>query len=82
LPSRAIGSPAPCDDLDRNDPAGLAQDDLESGKYVLGIALWDPATLQPIWSARTESYDGQNGTDEACLLADFVVDTLRQRGVL
>ena len=70
-----------------NRPMALANlgdevDYYASGNFILDIGLWDPNTLQPIWNATTKSYDMDDGPQSAKALADFVVDTLRERGLI
>ena len=59
-----------------------AADEYESGKFVLAIGVWDPRTLEPIWTATTASYDLERGPEQVKRVADFVVEALRERGLL
>ncbi|MEE9123791.1 MAG: hypothetical protein V3U14_04750 [candidate division NC10 bacterium] len=59
-----------------------AYNEYEAGKYVLGIHLWDASTLSAVWNATTDSYGQGTGSDEVKQLADFMVETLRERGFI
>ncbi len=61
---------------------GGSIDSYESGRFVLDVGLWDPATLKPIWNATTESYSKEDASQQVTTLADFIIETLRDRGFI
>lgn len=53
-----------------------------SGQYRLYVGLWDAKSQQPVWQITTNSESTGSETDDTKALADFVVSTLRQKGLL
>lgn len=53
-----------------------------SGSYRLDLGLWDAASLQPVWLITTDSQTTGSETGDTRALTDFVVETLRSRGLL
>jgi hypothetical protein len=53
-----------------------------SGHYTLHVALWNVDTQKPIWQATTKSHSTDSESGDIKALADFVVATLRKKGLL
>lgn len=53
-----------------------------SGKYSLYIGLWDVQQYQPVWQISTKSETTGSESQDNKALADFVVDALREKGML
>jgi hypothetical protein len=53
-----------------------------SGKYSLYIGLWDVQQYQPVWQITTKSATTGSESQDNKALADFVVATLREKGLL
>lgn len=53
-----------------------------SGRYTLHVALWDIDTQKPIWQITTDSHTTGSESGDIKALADFVVKTLREKGLL
>lgn len=53
-----------------------------SGQYSLYIGLWDVQQYQPVWEISTNSATSGSETQDNKALAGFVVDTLREKGLL
>jgi len=53
-----------------------------SGLYTLHVGLWDAATQTPVWQVTTDSESSGSESGDLRTLADFVVDTLRSKGLL
>jgi len=53
-----------------------------SGHYRLYVALWDAETLEPVWQSTTNSQSSGSESEDLKVLADFLVDALRARGLL
>ena len=53
-----------------------------SGAYTLYVGLWDAATQKPIWQITTSSQGTSSESEDLKALADFVVATLREKGLL
>lgn len=53
-----------------------------SGSYRLDLGLWDAASLQPVWQVTTDSQTTGSESGDTQALADFVVETLRSKGLL
>jgi len=53
-----------------------------SGSYNLYVGLWDAATLSPVWQITTDSQTTGSESGDTSALADFVVETLREKGLL
>jgi hypothetical protein len=53
-----------------------------SGKYSLYIGLWDVQQYKQVWQISTSSATTGSASEDMKALADFVVDTLRGKGML
>ena len=53
-----------------------------SGFYTLHIGLWDAKTQKPVWQITTDSETTGSDSGDLKALAEFVVDTLREKGLL
>ena len=53
-----------------------------SGSYSLHLGLWDAGTLSPVWQITTNSQTTGSESGDTSALADFVVETLRTKGLL
>ena len=53
-----------------------------SGSYTLHVALWDPVTQRPLWQATTSSQSTGSESGDTRALAQFVLGTLRDKGML
>lgn len=53
-----------------------------SGAYTLHIGLWDAETLVPVWQITTDSNTTGTESGDTGALADFVVETMRERGLV
>ncbi len=53
-----------------------------SGSYTLHIGLWDAKTQKPVWQITTDSETTGSESGDLKALADFVVGTLREKGLL
>jgi len=53
-----------------------------SGQYSLYVGLWDAKSQQQIWQITTHSNTSGSEREDTKTLADFVVDTLRAKGLL
>jgi len=53
-----------------------------SGTYSLYIGLWDVQMYEPVWQVSTRSETTGSESQDTQALADFVVDTLREKGLL
>ena len=53
-----------------------------SGGYSLYIGLWDAQKYEPVWQASTSSETTGSESQDTKALADFVVNTLRGKGLL
>ena len=53
-----------------------------SGIYELYVGLWDAGAMKPVWQVRTSSNSTGSESDDAKALADFVVEGLREKGLL
>jgi len=53
-----------------------------SGYYKPHVALWDPASQRPLWQATTNSQTTGSESGDTKALAQFVVATLREKGML
>ncbi len=54
----------------------------ESGILQLDIGLWDAQTLTSVWNAQTDSYSLEDPTEGVITLANFVISSLRERGLI
>ena len=53
-----------------------------SGIYSLYVGLWDTQKYEPVWQISTNSETTGSESQDTKALADFVVDTLRGKGLL
>lgn len=53
-----------------------------SGQYSLYVGLWETKTAEAIWQISTDSETTGSESGDMQALADFVVDTLRKKGLL
>ena len=53
-----------------------------SGMYTLHVGLWDAETQKPVWQVTTDSESTGSESGDLRTLADFVVATLRGKGLL
>lgn len=51
----------------------------ESGNFVLDIGLFDTKTLKPVWNVTTDSYSQEDVSEQVKTLADFMINTLKER---
>ena len=61
---------------------GSDLDYIESGMLVLDVGLWDARTLNLVWNATTDSYSMDRASEGVTTLADFMIETLRERGLI
>jgi hypothetical protein len=52
-----------------------------SGLYEMYIGLWDAKTAKPVRQITTDSSSSGSNADDIKTLADFVVDTMREKGL-
>ena len=57
-------------------------DHLDAGAYILDVGLWDPKTLKPVWNATTDLYSHERASEGVKILADFMIKTLKERGLI
>lgn len=53
-----------------------------SGQYSLYVGLWDAKSQKPIWQISTNSDSSGSEAEDTKALAEFVVNTLREKGLL
>lgn len=53
-----------------------------SGHYTLYVGLWDAKAQKPVWQITTNSETTGSESEDAKALADFVVEKLREKGLL
>jgi len=53
-----------------------------SGLYTLHVGLWDAETQKPVWQVTTDSESTGSESGDLQTLAEFVVTTLRGKGLL
>lgn len=53
-----------------------------SGLYTLHVGLWDAETQKPVWQVTTDSESSGSESGDLQTLADFIVTTLRGKGLL
>lgn len=53
-----------------------------SGQYSLYVGLWDAKSQRPVWQVTTKSETSGSETEDTTALADFVVKTMREKGLL
>ncbi len=53
-----------------------------SGSYQLYVGLWDAKTLEPVWQITTNSQSSGSESEDLKTLADFTVESLRERGLI
>ena len=61
---------------------GDVEDYYGQGVLSLNIALWDAKTFKQVWNAVTDSYEMDRGAEGAKRFADFMVDTMAERGFI
>lgn len=52
-----------------------------SGQYSLYVGLWDARSQEPVWQISTNSESTGSETDDTKALANFVVNTIRAKGL-
>lgn len=50
--------------------------------YTLYVGLWDAETQKPVWQVTTDSESTGSESGDLRTLADYVVESLRAKGVL
>jgi len=53
-----------------------------SGQYSLYVGLWDAKSQQPVWQISTHSETSGSESEDTKALAEFVVNALREKGLL
>lgn len=53
-----------------------------SGYYTLHVGLWDAKTQKPVWQVTTNSESTGSESQDMKALVEFVVDRLREKGLL
>lgn len=53
-----------------------------SGTFTLHVGLWDAETQKPVWQVTTDSESSGSESGDLQTLAEFVVTTLRGKGLL